>query len=112
MLRGSHAPIVVMTHRHSALALRLRADLLDTEIRFEARLASMQSWAAIHGRQDCDLTKVAESLGKIYFDALDVIPYLTGGTSASGIAKAEADALAEQYRQWEAMQAKHKGVKA
>jgi len=101
-----------MTHRHSALSLRLRTDIIDSEVRFKARCASMQSWAAIHGRTGCELDKVAESLRKIYFDALAAIPYLTEGTSSDQISAQEAKALSEQYKAWAAEQAKHKGVKA
>lgn len=105
-----HTPIVVMTHRHSALSLRLRTDLIDSELRFKARCASMQSWAAIHGRNGCELDKVEEGLRKIYFDALTAIPYLTGGKSSDQLSAEDTRSLSEQFKRWKAQQAKHKGI--
>jgi len=94
------------------LALRLRTDVIDSEIRTNARLANMQAWAAIHGRHDTELSDVGASLRKIYFDALAAMPYLTGGQSYDSSGDIDADNLAAQFKEWQAEQAKHKGFSA
>jgi len=94
-----------MTHRHSAIALGLRTGVLSSETVFAARLAHLQSWSAVHGRSDCKLEEVTRMERKLYVDAMEVIPYLTGGRSSDSLAADEAAELARQYEEFKAAHA-------
>ena len=102
LLRGTHSPIDRVEHRHSAQALRLRTDVLDAELRFSAAMQYMQAWSALHGNPRADLEAAAETLKGVYQDALNEIPYMTGGRSGEEMMSADREAAVKRYREYRA----------
>jgi len=97
VLRGGSSVDRETRHRHTPLSEAFRYGVIDSEIRAQYRLSSMIAWAAMHGRDDVKLDDAGSSYSKIYFDALAVIPYLTGGTSFEEKQALDIEKIREEY---------------
>lgn len=86
--------------------------MIDAETRLSVRLASMQAWCAMHGREDVKLKSASEAYEKIYFDALSTIPYLTGGRSYADSKALDVENLRKQYAEFRAAIDNRKKVEA
>ena len=82
------------------MALRLRADVLDSTVRLNSRLQYMQAWASLHGHPQAKLEDAGDALKTMYFDALHEIPYLTGGKSGDEMGNEERMAAVDRYKQY------------
>ena len=100
MLRGYHLPVASVIHRHSSLAFQLRADVLDSKLRFDAALANMQSWCSLHGHPQADLSGTVRILKGLFADALSEIPYMTGGKSGDELQNADRNEAIQKYREY------------
>jgi hypothetical protein len=98
LLRAQHTAIDRNLHRHSSLALRLRTDVLDSETRLNVRLQYMQAWAAINGHPKADIENASDTLRTMYYDALNEVPYLTGGKSGTEVENAERMQAVQRYK--------------
>ena len=98
LLRAQHAPIETGLHRHSGIALKLRADVLDSTTRLNTRLQYLQAWASIHGHPQADIEKAGDSLRNMYYDALNELPYLTGGKSGKEVAQDDRMAAVKRWQ--------------
>ena len=100
MLRAVHQPVKAGLHRHSGVALQLRAGVMDSTLRFQASLQYMQAWAAIHGHPKADMSGAVDALRGVYGDALGMIPYLTGGRSGDELRNEDRNAAIERYENY------------
>jgi hypothetical protein len=60
----------------------------------------MQAWASIHGHPKADIDNAGDKLGTMYYDALNELPYLTGGKSGDDVQQDERMAAIERYRDY------------
>jgi hypothetical protein len=100
MLRGGNIPARTAGCRHGYLTERLYADVLESEFLFNARLARMTSWAAMHGHPDADIGEVGRMLRMHYIDALASIPYITGGQTGEGTIAQERQKLVDRFKRY------------
>lgn len=69
--------------------MRLRGEVLESSILFEASLLNMVAISALHSHPNADVEKAGEHIGAMFYDALGKIPYLTQGKSGKDMLMAE-----------------------
>jgi hypothetical protein len=60
----------------------------------------MQAWASIHGHPQANIESAGDSLRTMYYDALNELPYLTGGKSGDEVQNDERMAAIDRYRNY------------
>ena len=96
LLRANHKPIEY-EYPHSFVTERLRMEVLESELLYEASIGYMQAFSALHGHPNADLDKAAEQTNKMYFEALARIPYFTEGKSSDDLVMAERMKAVEEF---------------
>lgn len=97
-LRVAHLPIVPTEMLHSGLVLKLRAEVIESEILLGTRLAYMQAAAALHSHPATDIEKSGDAINKQYFDALATIPYMTQGRTSKEMLSVEREKSVARYK--------------
>ena len=99
MLRAGRIPAQDKWYRHTHLTEQLYADVLESDLLFQARMHRLVAWAAMHGHPSADLEKAGQSLRMHYIDALGMIPYITGGQTGEDALQAERMQLVQRYHE-------------
>ena len=87
-----------MEYPHSWLAARLRGEVIESTLLFDAGLAYMVTVGGLSGHPDNDLQKAGERIGVMYMDALSMVPFMTGGRSGKDMLSADRQDSIEKYR--------------
>lgn len=85
-------------YRHSHLTLRLRAEVVESTLLYDADLAYMVGVAALHSHDKADVEKGSETVSGLYYTALSRLPYLTKGRTGKDMIHASREAAIERYR--------------
>jgi len=60
--------------------------------------AHMLAMAAIHAHPNAEFEKGGAQVNRMFFDALNHVPYLTGGKSGTDMAQDDREKAIEQYK--------------
>ena len=82
--------------------------MLEAEFLFDARLAYMQTYSALHSHPNADIEKAGPKVNNMYLNAVGTIPYLTGGLSGDEVLDNERMALIDAFKAQQAAALKPK----
>ena len=66
---------------------------------FNADLAYMSAFAALHGNEQADIEKGSQQTNVMYYNAVARIPFLTGGKSGQSALEADRQALIDAFNE-------------
>ena len=89
LLRANHDPIDPYEYRHSGIALGLREGVIESKLLFDADLAYMIAFSALHSHSGADVEKGSLQANMMYYDAVARIPYFTKGKGGEDMLQEE-----------------------
>jgi len=93
-----HTVIAPIEYPHSHITVRLRGEVIESELRVNVDLAYMTAIAAIHAHPNAEFEKGGAQVNRMFFNALNHIPYLTGGKSGEDMAHDDRQKAIEKYK--------------
>ena len=99
-LRARSDPVNPNEYMHSPLVAALRHEVIECEYLFDASLARMIGFSALHAHPNADLEKAGASTHACYIDALSRLPYVTGGRSGADLQEQERKSFFKRYEDY------------